>query len=196
MSLPVARAGLAGLLVLLVATTHADSTASGPGIGDEASPALSGFLLGRDADAIPEPVPPDRAFVLTAAPVQPRTLGLRFEIHGCCYLYRDKLRFVLTRADGSPIAAGGPRLAEVRLPPGAAMSDPYFGNSRVYRDTLDLRLRLRDLPANGAFLLQVTYQGCSEEGVVLCYEPMTRHILLRTVDQRLLVEGGAALPAS
>lgn len=189
------RACAAALLVLCAGSAPAQTPAPDLMLAREAFAGIAELLRGKDGAGIPEPVPPDQAFVLTAAATPPRTLDLRFTIHDCCYLYRDKLRFALTRADGT-LVSGGPRLGEIRLAPGEAMTDAYFGKSVVYRDVLDLRLPLLDLPPNAAFLLEVTYQGCSEEGVILCYEPLTRRFVLRTVNGQLLVENGTAPPTS
>ena len=146
---------------------------------------LGDLLFGAGARTR-EPVPPERAFTLSAS-VDAHVLALHFDVHDCCYLYQDKLRFRILNPHGHP-AAGGPRLGKVRLPPGERTRDAYFGESVVYRGKLEVTVPLLELPANAAFALEMTYQGCSEQGVVLCYEPLKRRIWLRSTGTGLVVE--------
>lgn len=181
------RAGLVLLLALTAATAS-----SAPPAPDGAAPAgdpRAGAverLLGEARRPALEPIPPAQAFVLTVRTRPAHALVLRFDVHDCCYLYRDRLRFELVTPGGPP--GQGPRVGPVRLPPGESVSDAYFGESVVYRQRLDLRLPLLDVPARAAFALEVRFQGCSEKGVDFCYEPLVRRFRLRAVDGRIVVE--------
>ncbi|HEX7045599.1 MAG TPA: protein-disulfide reductase DsbD N-terminal domain-containing protein [Burkholderiales bacterium] len=141
------------------------------------------FLIAPPAAA---PVDPERAFQVQVAALARDTLGVRFTIDECCYLYREQLRFDITAPNGAP----APRLRAVSLPPAEIVTDEFFGRTAVYRGTVDLRLSLEE-PAARGFTLHVTYQGCSEKGVVLCYEPMIRRFPVERENGRLAVGPGS-----
>lgn len=192
MTRPASVLGAVALLFALVGATAGVGAADPETADIEAGP--EGGLFdrlfgrGRDRQGAPAPVPPEQAFVLTARAAPPGELALRFDVHDCCYLYRDRLRFELRDTAGEPLAAAS-GLRPRRLPPAETVRDPYFGPSAVYRKSVELRLPLRALPAGGRFALEVTYQGCSEKGVVLCYEPLVQRVHLRRERSEVKVDG-------
>lgn len=146
----------------------------------------SGIVVGPSTPGEYEVVDPEHAFRVDVIGLDAGTLGVRFSIADCCYLYRDKTRFSLSAPDGAPLAAG-PHLAAFDMPPGESIADEFFGRTEIiYRDSAEVPLPLGGL-AGQAFALNVTYQGCSEKGVAICYEPMTRRFPINSDGTRLVV---------
>jgi len=113
-----------------------------------------------------EVVDPEQAFKVSVTGGE-RALTARFDIADCCYLYRDKMRF--------EVVGDGVRLGKVTLPAGKKKTDEFFGPTEVYYRGLDVKLPLQasgTMPA--AFTVKVSYQGCSEKGVTICYPPTTK----------------------
>lgn len=81
------------------------------------------------------------------------------------YLYRD--RVVAQAADKSPLAL----VTEA----GTIKDDPNFGPSEVY-----YRQAIATLEQAIGDEVEVTYQGCQEDGI--CYAPETRLINLATLE--------------
>lgn len=121
-----------------------------------------------------EAVDPEKAFLVEAAAIDPAAVRVRFTIDDCCYLYRDKIRF--SSADDAKSSATAVQLGTYELPPGEVLTDEFYGRTQVYRRSLDVRLPLNGTGAASALLLDVSYQGCSEKGVKICYPPTTRRI--------------------
>jgi len=143
----------------------------------------TGSLLAPSAT---DPVDPERAFQVQVAALDRDTLGVRFTIDDCCYLYREQLRFDIAAPNG----ARAPRIRAVFLPPAEIVTDEFFGRTAIYRATVDLRLSLEGSAARD-FTLRVSYQGCSEKGVVLCYEPMVRRFPVEYENGRLVIGPGS-----
>lgn len=108
----------------------------------------------------PDFLPVDEAFTLHVE--QPDAGGalLRWDIAPGYYLYKERLRF-----------AGLPPGTEPQLPLGEPYHDEYFGDSRIYRDSLEVQL-----PDAGLASLELGWQGCADAG--LCYPPQTRTVAL------------------
>ncbi|MEC9319571.1 MAG: protein-disulfide reductase DsbD domain-containing protein, partial [Pseudomonadota bacterium] len=106
----------------------------------------------------PEFLPVDQAFKIQVIKEQPLTVGI--EIQPGYYLYQHAFKLtpesVLTRP--------------IDYPPAESHIDEFFGESRVYRNYVELTY-----PLNNA-VNEVTfhYQGCADAG--LCYPPETRVI--------------------
>ncbi|MFL6624582.1 MAG: protein-disulfide reductase DsbD [Sulfurifustis sp.] len=123
-----------------------------------------------------EVVDPEKAFRVEAAALDGSSIAVRFLIDGCCYLYREKMRFSLSSADGKPLPENV-RVGAYTLPPGDVINDEFFGRMQIYRQDVGARLPIENAAAAPArLLLNVTYQGCSEKGVKICYPPATRAI--------------------
>ena len=75
------------------------------------------------------------------------------------YLYQNKLG--VTDANGQAVA--------IEYPEGIDHSDEFFGDTKIYRQLLQL-----PLDANAEQPLEVTWQGCADAG--LCYPPQTATI--------------------
>lgn len=132
-----------------------------------------------DTGAVQEQVvSPDEAFKINVTGVAPDALVVRLDIADCCYLYRDKTRFELT-------GAGAARLGRYTLPPGATKTDEFFGATEVYHRNVDVRLPIYGMSGTAIPALHVTYQGCSEKGVAICYPPITKTFELRRVNNVL-----------
>lgn len=146
------------------------------------------LIGGTGAD---EAVDPLDAFHVDVVAVGTTALGVRFSIADCCYLYKGKTLFSISRTDGAPLR-DGPRLGAVDLPPGEVVTDEFFGRTEIYRRNVDVRVPLLSATAIREFALNVTYQGCAEKGVVICYEPITRRFPITYADGQLLI-GSAAI---
>ncbi len=119
-------------------------------------------------------VDPEKAFQVAAAALDESTIGIRFTIDDCCYLYRDKMRFSVSSVS-APSSANGLGVGAYGLPRGETKTDEFFGKTEVYHGVVDVRLPLVGGDRSAAdFLLKVTYQGCAEKGVKLCYPPASR----------------------
>lgn len=118
-----------------------------------------------------EPTDPRDAFRVEVAGLDSHRLSVRFTVGECCYLYRDKMAFVLTPSGGRPVS--GTRIDPVRLPRGELVVDEFFGRSEVYRGGADIMLAVPNGMPRPLFL-DVTYQGCAERPVAICYEPIAR----------------------
>lgn len=148
-----------------------------------------------------EPMDPDMAFRLELRGVDADILHAHFDIDECCYLYRDKTQFQLTTVDGSA-PAPGLLLGANSLPPGEIKTDPYFGNTEVYHQDADVIVRIGGTGnATAPFGLRVSYQGCSEKGVQICYPPQSQTFRVTPSAGALTVAamdnvGFGAMPAS
>ncbi|MEN3110811.1 protein-disulfide reductase DsbD [Uliginosibacterium paludis] len=118
--------------------------------------------------AAPEPLPPEQAYRLSASLIDEQTVEVRFAIAPGYYLYRDKLGFRLAPGDNA--------LAAYTLPEGLPHEDRFFGKQPIYRDSLQLTLRLTR-PATGPLTLTVLHQGCADFGI--CYPPSEVPVELR-----------------
>ncbi|MCR4301130.1 MAG: protein-disulfide reductase DsbD [Sulfuricaulis sp.] len=138
-----------------------------------------------------EPVDPAKAFRFSVMARDNTTLLARIDIDDCCYLYRDKTKFELIETGGAP--ASGARLGGYTLPPGKLKVDEFIGKTEVFEKGFDTVLSITGLAGNRDLALKVTYQGCSEKGVAICYPPVTkifgiqyRSGVLSTVDTSIL----------
>lgn len=114
-----------------------------------------------------EVIDPEQAFKINVSGDGDRALTARFDIADCCYLYRDKMRF--------EVKGDGVRLGKYALPAGKKKQDEFFGATEVYYRGLDVKLPLQASgPLPSEFTVNVSYQGCSEKGVTICYPPTTK----------------------
>lgn len=120
-----------------------------------------------------EPVDPKKAFRISVMARDNATLLARIDIDDCCYLYRDKTGFELLEAGGAP--SSGVRLARYTLPPGKIKVDEFVGKTEIFEKGFETILPVTGLgSADRDLQLKITYQGCSEKGVTICYPPMTK----------------------
>ncbi len=121
-----------------------------------------------------EPVDPEKAFMVNITARGGEALLTRIDIADCCYLYRDKVKFELTAADGRALPADV-RLGSVDLPAGKIKTDEFIGKTEIYENGFEVTLPIAGGAARDRdMLLHVTYQGCSEKGVIICYPPVTK----------------------
>lgn len=112
---------------------------------------------------------PEKAFRISARPLDARTVEVEFRIARGYYMYRDRFSFA---------TESGSKLAEVEIPRGKVKEDPFFGKSETFRDLVRIRVPVtaRDAAA-GRITLKVTSQGCSDKGV--CYVPLEQAVSVR-----------------
>ncbi|MBX3651131.1 MAG: protein-disulfide reductase DsbD [Burkholderiales bacterium] len=126
------------------------------------------FATGIARAAEPDLLDPEKAFVFSARVVAPDAVEVRYVIAKGYYMYRDKFRFSLEPA---AVSAG----ADER-PPGLVHKDEFFGETRIYRDEVRIRLPIHAGSAQRAVLTAVS-QGCADAGV--CYVPVEQKAELR-----------------
>lgn len=117
-------------------------------------------LFGKQQDLLE----PEKAFRISARPLDARNIAVEFKIAQGYYMYRDQFR--LATESGQPLAG-------VEIPRGNPKEDAFFGKSEVFRDWVRIRVPVTPRDASsGGISLRVTSQGCSEQGV--CYIPVTQ----------------------
>ena len=117
----------------------------------------SPFTLGQKQ---PDFLPVDQAFALHVERPESGGVVLRWDIAPGYYLYQERLRFT-----------GLPPGSEPELPLGEPYHDEFFGDSRIYRDSLEVVIPAADIAS-----LELGWQGCADAG--LCYPPQTRTLEL------------------
>ncbi|WP_372877552.1 protein-disulfide reductase DsbD [Pseudomonas sp.] len=144
------------LILLLVALP------AGAGLFDSRpAPAPLGAPLNNSADFLPV----REAFQLSLVDSSTESITLRFVAAEGYYLYKHRFQFTSEPADVG--------LGAARLPAGEAKFDEYFGDVEVYYGVLDVELPLEN-PDKRPFNLNVSYQGCADQG--LCYPPETEQL--------------------
>ena len=110
-----------------------------------------------------EILPVDEAFMVFDPVWRDGELTIGWDIAPGCYLYRDRLSVDV-------IAPGGISLGTPSLPEGETHHDEHFGDTRIFRERVQIRVK----PSAGAApdTVEVRYQGCAEDKV--CYPPQTR----------------------
>ena len=139
------------------------------------------------SDGQQEVVDPEQAFKVSVTGAE-RVLTARFDIADCCYLYRDKMRFEVT--------GQGVTLGKHTLPAGKKKTDEFFGTTEVYYRGLDVKLPVQTSGPPSAFTLKVSYQGCSEKGVTICYPPTTKSFQIAAAATGLTATPAATAQAS
>ena len=123
---------------------------------------LLGLLLAAafGARAADDFLEPEKAFRFAARALDERTVEVSFKVAPGYYLYRE--RFI--------VAAEGATIGEPAYPAGKVKFDETFGkNVETFRGDFAIRVPVNQ--AQGPFRLNVTSQGCADQG--LCYPPMT-----------------------
>jgi thioredoxin:protein disulfide reductase len=136
-----------------------------------AEPAGGGNLnaLLANSNNSSEFLPPEKAFVLSAAADGPDRVRLDWVIAPGYYLYQSRLKF----SSPSTVAS----LGAPELPAGDTKNDEFFGKQVVYHHQLTVRLGVARAAGTALDLpLTVTYQGCAEAG--LCYPPQVRNLTI------------------
>ena len=135
---------------------------------------------------MPKVLPPDEAFLVSAAMTDAQTAKFDFTLTPDTYLYRDKLAFVVK-------APADVQVAGVQTPPGEIKDDPSFGRTEVYHQDISATVSLsRPLASGEQLVLAATWQGCNE-AVGICYPPIDRDFTLTTAGG---ASAGTALQAA
>lgn len=114
------------------------------------------FALGADF------LPPDQAFRFTADRVDAHTVAVHFDVEDGYYMYRERFAF-----SASP---DNVRLLAPAYPAAERKFDETFGKDvDIYRKGVTIELPFDEGSAPGAWVLQVTSQGCADAGI--CYPP-------------------------
>src|SRR5690606_12945010 len=140
-------------------------------------------LAWRPAAALGEEdfLPPEQAFVFSAAMAGPDTVELRYRIAPGYYMYRERFGLAI-----SP--QGATTLGQATYPQGEVKYDPTFEKDmEVYHDQVAIRVPLAE---GQPFTLTVTSQGCADAG--LCYPPMDHAVRLVPATGGYAVDGVAA----
>ena len=128
---------------------------------------LPGLKLNSSEDAL---LPAEQAFQFFATVKDAETLHVNWEIAKGYYLYREKIQFELTNADGY-------QLGNYFIPQGAPAHDEEFGQVEIFHNELGFDLPIiRTNSSAKTITLQAKYQGCADRGV--CYPPMAKKIEL------------------
>jgi thiol:disulfide interchange protein DsbD len=125
---------------------------------------LMGLLLAFSIHS--EPLPATDVFHVTVNNVDPNTFILEWEIKSGYYLYSDRIR--LTAPQESNI-----NLGSLRLPPTETKTDKQGHVYTIYRNHLSIPVDILGL-SPGESLLELRYQGCSDDG--FCYPPEIKEI--------------------
>lgn len=117
-----------------------------------------------------ELLPAEQAFHFYAEAENAQTAALNWQIAPGYYLYRDKVTVEL-------LGPTNARLGALQMPPGEPKTDPTFGRTEVYHDSLVVLVPITGLtPGQRQIQLKVGFQGCAEIGV--CYPPMSQSVQL------------------
>ncbi|WP_200284478.1 protein-disulfide reductase DsbD [Rhabdochromatium marinum] len=120
------------------------------------------LMLIGPAQAAAEFLPVEQAFQPTAEVLTPNEIALRWQIAPGYYLYQSKFRF---RSD-----AQGLSLKPAQFPPAEVKQDKFFGEVKIYRDQMEIRLPLeRTDHAAQPLRVLARFQGCADDG--FCYPP-------------------------
>ncbi len=114
---------------------------------------------------------PDEAFKLTIKK-NPQSIEAAFFIAKDYYLYRNKLRVEFDHIVQK----------QMLLPTAEIKTDPHFGKTEIYHDTLDVSIPYD--PTHPPKEISLTYQGCSQKG--LCYAPITKAFKFDSIQNKNL----------
>ena len=128
---------------------------------------------------------PEKAFRMSARPLDASTVEVSFAIADGYYMYRERFRFALD-------AGSRGRLGAPQFPAGTRKKDEFFGEVETYRTQVVIRLPVEN--AEGALHLTVTSQGCADAGV--CYVPMDSKATLQLASFSALPAKAAAPSAA
>lgn len=105
-------------------------------------------------------LPAEQAFILSVQNTEDNTITLHWDIAPSTYLYKKQMKF----------EAGNATLGKANYPKGETIEDPFFGETEVYYESLDVKLPVEQFN-NSTLKLTVQFQGCNEIG--FCYPPQT-----------------------
>jgi len=128
---------------------------------------------------------PDQAFRFTHDVGPDGVVRLKWDIEPGYYLYRDKM---VVKSTATGVQAG-----ELVRPAGIMTDDPDFGRVAIYKHRVAIIVPLTVGAAAPAMAtLQVSYQGCAEDGI--CYPPIKKNINV-LIDALIAPAAAAAVTA-
>ncbi len=110
-----------------------------------------------------QPLPAEQAFVLSASLFGKDTVLLKWQMAPQHYLYQERFVFKV-------VAPANATVGSILYPPGQPKEDKVLGNYHIYDQQLTIPVPIIN-PDPTSTVLQITYQGCSEDGY--CYPPTT-----------------------
>lgn len=135
-----------------------------PGFSNAANP-LHGWFEATDEAAVR---PPEEVFIASVEQVTQETISIRWHIEPGHYLYRNAFRFAL---QPPAVSLGEPAYSEATV-----VTDPHFGVSEIFRDSVRVTLPLIGEPSGFGATLRIDYQGCIENR--LCYPPTSTELFV------------------
>jgi thiol:disulfide interchange protein len=129
---------------------------------------LIGLGMAAAAHADADLLDPEDAFRVKVRQKDRHTLVVHFDTAKDYYLYKDRMRFAVQNAPGIAIQS-------VRFPTGEVKQDPNFGRVEVFKNKVEVELRLQRPAGNTKMTLVTDYQGCEEKRGV-CYMPMQKPV--------------------
>ncbi len=128
--------------------------AAAPAPAAAVAPAPSPFIKTEG-----QPLPPEQAFRMDARFDGPNELTVAWQVEPGYYLYKDKLAVT---------ADGRVELGKPEMPEGEAYSDANFGQVRIFRGNVEIKIPLaRATPDPIPLTIHAAYQGCKDGSV--CY---------------------------
>lgn len=122
---------------------------------------------------------PEQAFILTVDPINEKSkfTNFHFEIKPGYQLYQEHLAVKELSGKIIPLQA-------FTLPKPFVKKDPILGDSKIYKNKLDLILPLSEYKTHRG--LKIQYQGCAEDG--FCYPPMAKKIIFAKDGSPIITE--------
>lgn len=124
------------------------------------------------------PLPANQAF-------QPKLTALKglvkvqFDIAKGYHLYKDRLKFSLSKGSQAKIGA-------IQQPKGHIIQDPFFGKQAVYNGSISINVPIEGTVKSGE-AFELHYQGCSK---TLCYPPVDLSTKLLPQTTEVSEQGG------
>lgn len=123
-----------------------------------------------------EPLPAAEVFQVSVKITDPNTFVVQWEIKPDYFIYSDRIKLNVP-------ADSNIHLGTLRFPPTTTKTDKRGRTYTVYRNQLSIPVPILG-EAPGETLLELHYQGCSDDG--FCYPPEVKHIKLAIDDQLAL----------
>lgn len=121
-----------------------------------------------------EPLPAAQAFQVEVKQLDPNTFSLNWTIKPDYFLYSDRIQLI-------PASDSNINLGSLRLPPTLTKKDKQGHSYTVYRNQVSIPVDVLGI-SPGESLIQLKYQGCSDDG--FCYPSETKEIKI-SIDSQL-----------
>lgn len=132
--------------------------------------ALSFFIAlsaTQTAQAAPDLLDVDEAFVLHTPEVDGNTILVRWTMAEGYHLYKQKMEFKSNEITFS----------QIEKTPAERVNDPIFGETEIYKNEAKATLHFSPVEKSQQITLSVKYQGCAT-ALGVCYPPQTRDFTL------------------